>query len=283
MALGLLTVVLFGATVPLTRIAVAELDPVFLSCARAALAGVGALVWIAVAQPPYPKRADRHELAIVVLCVVFGFATLMALGTVTVPAAHGGIVLGLLPLATTTAAVFVAGERPSLAFWLIGLVGAGLVVGFAIHRAGGLHPSIGDLFLFGAVIAGGIGYAMSARLSGRLGSAGVISWAVVIALPLSLPATIVLWPADAHLVSWRAWAALAYVGLVSQWLGFFAWNRGLMLGGIAKVSQVQLLQTFVTLALAALLNGETLDVETISVATLVVATVMLGQRTRVRR
>lgn len=283
LALGLLAVVLFGATVPLTRIAVAELDPIFLSCARAALAGLGALIWIAVAKPPLPKRSEAPALAVVVLCVVFGFATLMALGTATVPAAHGGIVLGLLPLATTIAAVFVAGERPSMAFWLIGVLGAGIVIAFAIRRAGGVHPSIGDVFLFGAVVAAGIGYSMSARLSARLGSAGVISWAVVIALPVSAPATVWLWPADAHLVSWQSWSALAYVGLVSQWLGFFAWNRGLAMGGIARVSQVQLVQTFVTLALAALINGETLDAETITVATLVVVTVMLGQRARVRR
>jgi drug/metabolite transporter (DMT)-like permease len=201
----------------------------------------------------------------------------------TVEAAHGGVVLGVLPLATALASTGVAGERPSPAFWAAAVAGSALVVGFAL-RAGAGRFQAGDLLLAGAVASAAIGYALSGQLA-RTGLKGweVISWALVLALPVTLPWTLWLMPERPTAVAAASWVGFAYVATMSQYLGFFAWNAGLALGGIARVSQVQLLQAFVTLIVAALIGRERVDGLTWLVALGVVVLVLLGRRAAVAR
>lgn len=281
--LGFIGVVIFGATLPATRLALTGLDPWFVTLGRAALAGVLAagclLVRGRVSWRGHPGAV--RDLAAVAASLVFGFSLLMAFGSVSVPASHAGVVLGLLPLATTLGAMVFAGERPSRLFLVVSGLGALLVGVFAARNGGADRFGQGDLLLLGAVVACGIGYPLSARLSRFMEGWEVIAWALVIALPISLPAALLVMPRELAAVPGPAWAGFLYVAVMSQFVGFFFWNAGLAMGGVARVAQVQLLQTFVTVALAWPVNGEPLDVETALFAVAVVAVVALGRKAKV--
>jgi drug/metabolite transporter (DMT)-like permease len=282
-ALGFVGVVIFGATLPVTRLAVETLDPWFVTTARAMFAGLLAAVILIVLRRPFPRR-HLAVLLVIAFFVVLGFPVLMALAMTLVPAAHGGVVLGILPLATATAATLVAGERPSPAFWIWGAIGAVIVIVFALRDTGlegGLSLDFGDLLLLGAIVCAAFGYTYSAKLARTMPGWEVISWVVLLSLPFTTIATWWLWPVDAASVPTDAWIALGYLALFSQFLGFFAWNVGLAVGGISRVGQIQLLQTFVTLVIAAVLLGEHIDLVTIAFATAVVAVVAMGARSRV--
>jgi len=197
----------------------------------------------------------------------------------TVDASHGGVVLGVLPIATALVAVAITHERPRPLFWIASLAGAALVVAFALRQGGGAMSS-GDVLLFAAVAASAIGYGFSGRLTSGMPGWEVISWILVIALPISIPAAWLTMPADIMQLPAKPLLGLAYVALFSQWIGFFAWNAGLAMGGIARVAQVQLLQPFVTFALAAYFNGETITWQIVAFAAAVVATVAISTRSR---
>ena len=281
--LGFLGVCIFAGTLPFTRIAVEALSPGFIAAGRAALAGVLAGTTLLVLRRAWPGRADLLKFALGGLCLVGGFPLFTALAMQSVPAGHGGVVLGILPLATAVISALIAGERPSAAFWIAAVIGAGLVVGFTLHEGGGgFEP--GDLYLLAAVLSSSLGYVVSAQLAQR-GYAGweVISWILVVSLPLTVPVSLWLLPPDPAAVPAWSWIGLAYVTLLSQYLGFFAWNAGLAIGGIARVSQVQLLQTFVTLVFAAFLNGERIDALTWLVAVGVVGVVVAARYAAIRR
>jgi drug/metabolite transporter (DMT)-like permease len=277
---GFLGVCIFGLTLPTTRIAVAELDPLFISCGRALLAGLvsGLLLW--TSGRPLPTRAQFRQLMVVAAGVVFGFPALSSIAMRAAPAGHGAIVLALLPLATAAASVLFAGERPSLGFWLFGLAGSAAVLAFAGLEGAFSSAGLGaaDLLLVAAIIAASIGYAQGGALSRTLGGWQVICWALVISLPVLAPAVALLLPYVNWHASWHAWSSFLYVAFFSQLIGFFCWNKGLALGGVAKVGQVQLLQTFVSLVGAALLNGESVGPREIGFAALVVAIVTLGRK-----
>jgi drug/metabolite transporter (DMT)-like permease len=213
------------------------------------------------------------------LCVAILFPFLMALAVQTVDASHGGVVLGILPIATALVAVAITHERPGPRFWIASIAGAALVILFALRQGGGAL-SAGDLLLFASVVVSAIGYAFSGRLTSQMPGWEVISWVLVIALPVSIPAAALTMPADVTHIALKPWLALLYVALFSQWIGFFAWNAGLAMGGIARVSQVQLLQPFVTFALAAYFNDETITLQIVLFAAAVVATVAISTRTR---
>ena len=281
--LGFVGVVLFGGTLPATRLAVAGLDPWFVTTARAALAGVASLTLLLILRRPLPTPRQWMELAAATFFVTVCFPLFTALAMQTVPAAHGGVVIGIMPIATAVAATVIIGERPSLGFWLAALVGAALVVVYALRHGGADTFAAGDLLLLLAVASGGIGYTLCGRLSLTMPGWEVISWALVVTLVPATIASIALWPANAVSVPAESWAGLAYVAFMSQWLAFFVWNAGMALAGIARVSQVQLLQTFVTVALAAWVNREAVDAETIVFAVAVVATVLIGQHMRIAR
>jgi drug/metabolite transporter (DMT)-like permease len=278
--LGTIAVILFGASLPATRLAVMALDPWFVTAARGALAGLIAAAVLAGLRRAIPWP-DLPRLAFISLCLVIGFPGLMAVAMVTVPSGHGGVILGLLPMATAVAAVFVAGERPSLFFWAMSALGAALVVLFSM-RDGAILPVAGDLILFVAVAICGTGYALAGTLSRRMPGWEVISWAVVVSLPVLIPATALLWPGNISAVPGSSWGGLLYLALVSQYFGFWLWNSALAIGGIARIGQVQLLQTFATLIIAALLLGEAIDLRMIFFAVAVVGVVAVGLRARVR-
>ena len=281
--LGLFGMCLFAGTLPATRLAVSGFDPLFLTVARATLAGSAGLVVLVVLRRRVPPRSLWLEMFAAAVCTVVGFPLFAALAMMTVPAAHGGVVLGILPLTTAAAAAIFAHERPSLGFWLASAAGAIIVVIFIFRRSGSVMFSAGDLFLLGTVASGALGYTFSGRLASQMPGWEVISWQVVIFLPLAALATFALWPANIASVPISSWAGLAYVGFVSQYTAFFVFNAALAIGGIARVGQVMLLQPFVIVALALPVNGEPIDIETILFAAAVVATVLIGQRMRVVR
>jgi len=281
--LGFLGMCLFAGTLPATRLALSGFAPLFLTVARAALAGSVGLIVLIARRRRVPSRSLWLEMFGAALCTVIGFPLFAALAMMTVPAAHGGVVLGILPLVTAAAATVFAHERPSPGFWLASVLGALIVVTFMLRRNGGMTFSAGDLFLLGTVLSGALGYTFSGRLATLMPGWEVISWQVVIFLPLAAAATFVLWPADIATAPISSWIGLGYVGLVSQYTAFFVFNAGLAIGGIARVGQVMLLQPFMIVALALPVNGEAIDVETILFAAAVVATVLIGQRMRVTR
>jgi drug/metabolite transporter (DMT)-like permease len=277
--LGFIGMAIFGGTLPATRIAVSAIDPLALTALRTAIAGICSLALLIVLRRPLPPRRLWLQLAIAMLCVSILFPFLMALSMQTVDASHGGVVLGILPIATALVAVAITHERPKPLFWIASVAGAALVVAFAMRQGGGALSS-GDLLLFGAVAASATGYAFSGRLTSEMPGWEVISWALVMALPISLPAALLTWPADMAQIPAKPLLALLYVALFPQWIAFFAWNAGLAMGGIARVSQVQLLQPFITFALAASFNGETVTLQIVLFAAAVVATVAISTRTR---
>jgi drug/metabolite transporter (DMT)-like permease len=282
LALGFVGMAIFGGTLPATRIAVSAIDPLALTALRTAIAGVASLALLIVLRRQCPPRRLWLQLAVASLCVSILFPFLMAVSMTTVDASHGGVVMGALPIATAFVAVLITHERPGPLFWIASIAGAALVVAFAMRHGGGSLSS-GDLLLFAAVAASAVGYAFSGRLTIEMPGWEVISWALVIALPISLPAAAFSMPSHASAIAPGPWLALLYVALFSQWIGFFAWNAGMAMGGIARVSQMQLLQPFVTFALAALFNGETITPQIVLFAAAVVATVAISTRTRSRK
>ncbi|MGA9082793.1 MAG: DMT family transporter [Pseudolabrys sp.] len=281
--LGFVGMCLFAGTLPATRLAVSGFDPLFLTVARAAVAGSAGLIVLIVLRRRIPPRSLWPEIFGAALCTVVGFPLFAALAMTTVPAAHGGVVLGIIPLATAATAAIFAHERPSFGFWVTSIIGAIFVLTFMLRRSGGETFSAGDLFLLGTVASGAVGYTLSGRLAALMPGWEVISWQVVIFLPFAALATFALWPASISSASFSAWAGLAYVGLISQYMAFFVFNAAMAIGGIARVGQIMLLQPFVIVALAVLVNGEPINAETIIFAAAVVATVLIGQRMRVRR
>ncbi|MGY6568534.1 MAG: DMT family transporter [Salinarimonas sp.] len=279
LVLGAIGVIVFGGTLPFTRLAVEGLDAWFVTVGRASIAGmIAACVLIATRRRP-PHAADLRVLFLISLCLVAGFPAFTALAMMDVEASHGGVVLGIIPLATAACAVLVAGERPAPLFWLAAVAGAGIVSAFML-RDGLSGLGAGDLRLAGAVVSAALGYALSGMLARRMPGWEVISWALVLALPLSLPLTVLLWPVEIAEVPGRAWLGFAYVTLLSQYLAFFAWNAGLAMGGVARIGQMQLLQPFVTLTIAAILNAERVGWVTWACAALVVAVVYAGVRAK---
>lgn len=282
MLLGLIGVAMFSLTLPFTRMAVAEIDPVLVACGRAVIAAIAGGVFLWWRRAPWPDRLQARSLVVVVLGVVVGFPVFTSMAMQTAPAAHGAVVLGILPLATALFATFRCGERPSRGFWAAACVGSAIVVGFALWEGGG-SVRAADLALLLGVLAGAMGYAEGGRLSRALGGPEVICWAVVLSVPVMLP--ICVWIAVEHGInaSPRAWLGFAYISVCSMLIGFFFWYKGLALGGIARVGQVQLLQPFMTLAGAALLLGEALDPRHLLFASAVIAIVAIGRRARVAR
>ena len=279
LAIGLLGVVIFGGTLPATRVALGAFNPLFITFGRAALASAAAALILVLLRRRFPRR-NLGALLLAGVLLVFAFPLLSTLAMQTVPAAHGAVVLGILPLATSIFSAFLTGERPSVLFWLCGAAGAALVVTFAM-RDGGMQLSSGDIWLFLAAILVSLGYVISGRLSRRMPGWEVICWALIVTAPVSLAGTAFSWGAGFSAATATEAAAFLYLGLGSMFLGFFAWNVGLAMGGIARVSQVQLLQAFVTIAISALLLGETITGETLAFAFAVMVTVMVGRWARV--
>ena len=252
---GFIGVLIFSGSLPATRAAVLDFDPIFLTVARAAIAGLLAFLVLLISREKRPAKNHISSLAIVALGVVAGFPLLSALALQYITSAHSLVFLGLLPLVTASFGVLRGGERPKPVFWFFSIAGSFLVMGYAISQGLTASP-VGDLLMLGAVILCGLGYAEGARLSKTLGGWQVISWSLVLSLPIVLPLVFILFPLSLSGISTSAWAGLAYVSLFSMFIGFIFWYRGLAQGGIAAVGQLQLLQPFFGLALASALLHE---------------------------
>jgi drug/metabolite transporter (DMT)-like permease len=275
--MGLLGMFGFSLTLPMTRIAVAELDPVFVGLGRSLVSFLLAGTLLAWKRDPFPGRRFLPGLAAVALGVVVGFPLLAAYALRQVPASHGAVVTGLLPLGTALGAALLARERPSPLFWLCAALGSAVVVAFVVVE-GSFRPVAGDLLMLGAVAACSLGYAEGGRLSRQLGGLRVLSWALVLAAPvLAIPVALSAWRHGVR-ASPAAWAAFGYMGVISMFLAFWAWYRGLALGGIARVSQVQLLQPFLTITASWALLGEHITPRTWVAALAVAAIVAVGRR-----
>lgn len=279
---GLLGVAAFSLTLPATRAAVPSLGVAFVFLGRVTGAGLAAALILLLTRQPLPRREDWPGLIITSLGVVIGFPFLTTLALMYVPASHGAVVVGLLPISTAVAGAVLAGERPSAGFWLASSAATAIVLAFILQSSGS-RLSLPDAALIGAVLAAACGYAKGGQLAGRLGSWQVICWSLVMALPLTATASILLVSFPRQHVAPPAWIGFAYVTLVSQLTGFFAWYYGLALGGIARVSQTQLFQLFFTLAASALLLRETIDGRILIYGTAVVVAVAIGARARIVR
>jgi drug/metabolite transporter (DMT)-like permease len=256
---GFIGVLIFSGSLPATRVAVQAFDPFFLTFARASIAGLLALGLLLIFKEKRPAREHIFPLIIVAIGVVVGFPLLSALALQYVTSAHSIVFVGVLPLATAIFGVMRGGERPRPAFWFFSILGSLLVIGFAVAQGLTTSP-VGDILMLLAVILCGLGYAEGAKLSKTLGGWQVISWALVLSLPFMVPVTCLLFPATFTGISTAAWLGLAYVSLFSMLIGFIFWYRGLVQGGIAAVGQLQLLQPFFGLALAATLLHEKVSI-----------------------
>ncbi|ROH87358.1 DMT family transporter [Chryseobacterium cucumeris] len=256
---GFIGVVLFSGGLPATKLAVMEMSPTFVTIVRAAVAGVLALIVLWLGKEKRPVKKDLIPLLLVSLGCVVGFPLLSALALQYLTSAHSIVFLGMLPLATAVFGVMRGGERPHPIFWLFSIVGSLLVIGYAVSQGISASP-IGDILMLLAVILCGMGYAEGAKLSKTLDGWQVISWALVLALPVMIPLFFIYFPADIQNVSFQGWFGMAYISLFSMFIGFIFWYKGLAQGGIATVGQLQLLQPFFGLALAAWLLHEQVSV-----------------------
>lgn len=278
--LGLLGVFIFALSIPMTRLAggsaeAPQLDPLFVALGRAALAGLLSAVYLRLTGAPWPRREQWLPLAWVALGVVFGWPLLLGYAVRHVDAVHASVISGVLPLATAALAALVLRQRPSAGFWACAVAGLALVLAFAAWRgAAGLQWA--DGLLLAAVLSASSGYVGGARLSTQMPPQQVICWVLVLSLPVTLPVGLLSWPQAP--VAWSAWGGFLYVSVFSMWLGFFAWYRALALGGTLRVSQVQVLQPFLSMLLAVPLLGEHLDVMTLAFGLAVIAVVWLGKR-----
>lgn len=278
--LGAIGMTCFSFTLPMTRLAVAELDPLIVGLGRALVAAVLAAAILLWKRAPLPARRHWPSLVVVALGAVIGFPLFTSLALRHAPSAHAAVVTGLLPLSTAFFAVLRAHERPSRGFWLAAIAGSSLVVVFALAESGWkITPS--DSLLLLAVTVCGLSYAEGGRLARELGGWRVICWSLLIAAPLVVvPVALSVLHHGLH-ASPRAWLGFGYVSLFSVFLGFLAWYQGLALGGVARISQLQLLQPFLTFVWAALLLGERIAPLTLLTAACVIATVALGRRAAV--
>jgi drug/metabolite transporter (DMT)-like permease len=301
--LGLLGVIIFAVTLPMTKLAVGtlaqpQLSPWFITFGRAAVAGLLSILYLTW---QYKSSKDVNSttkktnqrawklpsvnewglLAFTACGVVVGFPLFLSLALQYVPSTHGAVVTGLMPLATAVIAAIWYKQRPSMGFWFFAVLGTALVLSFMLLRsadAGGqFSMHLADIFLLLAMISGSLGYIGGARLTPSLGAERVICWVLVLSLPITVPLTLQTMPQHFSAIQVSSWWAFAYVAVFSMWLGFFAWYRGLALGGAVRVSQVQLVQPFLSLLFAVPLLGEKIDLMTLGFALAVIATVFIGK------
>ena len=281
--MGVLGMLIFAGTIPMTRLAsgsneAPQLPAVFVAIGRAGVAGMLSIAYLLITRAPWPRRKHWPMLLMSTLGNVLGWPLLLGLAVRRVDAMHASVIAGLMPLATAAAGALLLHQRPSRGFWAFAMLGAALVVAFAAWSGAG-RPQLGDLLLLGAVIASSIGYITGSRVSSgpeALTAEQTISWVLVLALPVTLPVLLTQWPTVP--VRAAAWGGFAYVSVFSMWMGFFAWYRGMDWGGALRVSQVQLLQPFISILLSVPLLGERLRPATLGFSVAVMACVYLGRR-----
>ena len=288
---GLLGVSIFAASLPLSRLALEHLSFWDVGVGRGLIASAGAMVFLAVCQQRQPQHwPNKTQIRDLLVCssgIVFGFPLLTALGMKYAPASHGAVILGILPLCTAIFGVLVDRERPSVGFWLVSLLGLGVLIYFILWRGmtqEDIHPLWlwGDIALLGAAIAASLAYALGGKVSRTMSGPHVICWIMVLSLPLQLGLLLIVadWAAYAAMPA-IGWSKLLALGLGCNLLGFFFWYNGLAIGGIARVSQIQYAQPFFSVLIAVILLGERLDFGTILFMLVMVMIIMLSRRMRV--
>lgn len=288
MLLAAVGVLLFGLTLPITRHIANTLHPVFIGLGRAVLASFAAMIVLLITKQSIPKKEHLYKLAIIALTSVLGFPVLIAWAMQRTLASHGAVILGLLPLATAIASCLFTKKRPSLAFWISSFIGSTIVVFYSVNQATDRAAEsvsqflyFGDFILFLAVISAGIGYALGGELSRDLSGWKVISWSLVLSLPFIIIPAFIYRPISLQDISLDVYLSFLYLALVSQFFGFFFWYKGLALGGVARVSQIQLLQPFVTIFAAAYLLDESLDFITFVFVIVLASIIYIGKKTKI--
>lgn len=284
MFLGLVAVIAFSLTLPITRALTTDLSVWDIGLGRSALAATAAALILAVTRQRLPNKSQLIRLCVVASGITFGFPILTALGMETVPASHGGIVLGGLPLATALIGSFISGERPSASFWFVAILGFVIVATFVVITASseGLAFYKGDIVLVGAVLFAALGYAQGGVLAKELGGWQVICWTLVVSLPLLVPLSMALvTPANFVNLDVLGWSIFVFLALVNSLIGFFLFYRGMSLAGVARVSQIQLLQPFMTLLLAVIFLGEPLTLTVALFTAAIVITVGISKRLQI--
>ena len=266
---GIIGVLLFSGSLPATRIAVLDLNPIFLTVSRATIAGLLALGALIIFKERKPTQKQIIPLFIVAIGVVIGFPLLSALALQYLTSADSLVFLGLLPLATASFGVLRGGERPKPLFWLFSIIGSLFIIGYAIAQGITTSP-LGNSLMLVAVILCGLGYAEGAKLSKTLGGWQVISWALVLSLPFMIPLVFFYRPLSFANVDIKAWFGLAYVSIFSMFIAFIFWYKGLAQGGIASIGQLQLLQPFLGLAVASIFLNEKVSLNMIGITMAVI-------------
>lgn len=282
MLIGFIGILIFSLTLPVSKIAVLSFNPYFIAFGRATLAGLVALAYLAYKKEALPSKIDFGKYVVIALGVVFGFPIFTTVAMTQGSSSHGAVILGMMPLATTVIGVIRFKERPSLGFWLVSLMGAALVVIYALLKNSGSFTYIDGLLVLGGICAC-VGYVEGGELSRRMNPRAVISWALVISLPINIVASFLTFNPEYINAGDVAWISFVYLSLFPMFLGFFFWYEGLAIGGIARVSQVQLVQPFCTLLAASVLLGDPMTAMNLVFAVLVVSTVILGKRMLVKR
>ena len=281
---GFIGIASFSFSLPMTKIALLGFPPVFLGAGRAAVAAGIAAVVLAVTRTALPRGMQWVRLGVVALGVVVGFPFFTSFALEHAPASHGAVVIGLLPAATAVAAVIRGKERPSKTFWAASILGAIAVVVFSGLSSGAqFHLELGDIYFLAAVVCAAIGYAEGGMLSREIGSWQTISWALIVALPVMLPMAFT----SVSGLEWArvpalAWLGFAYIAVISMYLGFFAWYRGLAIGPMSSVSQIQLLQPLLTILWAAVFFGESVGFAEWIAAAAVIVCAGVAVRARVK-
>lgn len=282
MLIGFVGILVFSLTLPISKIAVVSFSPYFIAFGRATLAGLVALAYLAYKQVPLPGKTDLAKLTVIALGVVFGFPIFTTVAMKEGSSSHGAVILGMMPLATTVIGVIRFKERPSIGFWLVSMLGAGLVIIYALLKSSGSFTYIDGLLVLGGICAC-IGYVEGGELSRKMNPRTVISWALAISLPINLVMTYFTFSSIYLNADAIAWTSFVYLSLFPMYLGFFFWYEGLAVGGIARVSQVQLIQPFCTLLASSFFLGDHLTAMNMVFAFLVVSTVILSKQMLVKR
>jgi drug/metabolite transporter (DMT)-like permease len=279
--LGFTAISLFGFTLPMTRHAVTQLHPMIVGMGRAFVAGWVALLILWIQRAPWPNKRHLFSLCIVGFCISIAFPTLVSFAMQYLPASHGAIVIGLLPIGTTYCISLMKHERPSGMFWAASLVGGLAVIFYAVYKSGGvLHPA--DLLLLLTVVVGSLGYAHGAIVAKRLGGLQVMCWALGLMMPVLTIASVPYFlKTNYAAISWDVWGAFLYITFISQFFGMVLWYRALSMGSVIKVSQVQLLQPFMTILFSALFFQEHIDRITIITAMIVVISIQFSRKASV--
>lgn len=278
--LGLISVAAFALTLPFAKVLAGQLSALQIGLFRSLLAGFAAVPILVATRSSFPNRSQLKRLFATSLGIVYGFPILTALGMAYVPVSHGGVVLAALPLSTSIFGTLITRTRPPLSFWIVSILGFAAVVAFTLSRHELQGVYVGDLALFGAVLLAGFGYAQGGALSKEMKGWEVMCWTLAISLPIVVVlSACVFSKAAVEGLNGAGWGALAFLAFVNSLLGFFSWNRALALGGIQRISQLQLLQPFVTYAYSVVFMHELFDWPTLGMCAVVILLVVVSKRT----